>query len=139
MESTTGMVPASVLFIQCEFAAGAAIEMAEGALRDARDNADRAFSHADRAADQRREMNAVFDVIYCALAFADLLDDKDRLSAMRWRANDYIDDLLRCTRAAALHGVIGRKDIYGPNNPPRLRRTGESIEDYRREMGWAND
>jgi hypothetical protein len=25
---------------------------------------------------------------------------------------------------------------YGPNNPPRLRRDGESVEDYRAAMGW---
>lgn len=25
---------------------------------------------------------------------------------------------------------------YGPNNPPRLRMPGESVEDYRVAMGW---
>jgi len=25
---------------------------------------------------------------------------------------------------------------YGPNNPPRLRNPGESVEDYRVAMGW---
>lgn len=27
-------------------------------------------------------------------------------------------------------------DSYGPNNPPRFRKPGESVEDYRVAMGW---
>ncbi len=27
---------------------------------------------------------------------------------------------------------------YGPDNPPRLRKPGESLEDYRTAMGWGN-
>ena len=26
---------------------------------------------------------------------------------------------------------------YGPDNPARLRKPGESLEDYRQEMGWS--
>jgi hypothetical protein len=29
-----------------------------------------------------------------------------------------------------------QKDPYGPDNPPRLRKPGESVEDYRIAMGW---
>lgn len=28
---------------------------------------------------------------------------------------------------------------YGPNNPPRLRRPNETVEQYRSEMGWNNN
>ena len=27
---------------------------------------------------------------------------------------------------------------YGPDNPPRLRKPGESVEEYREAMGWGN-
>lgn len=27
---------------------------------------------------------------------------------------------------------------YAPDNPPRLRKTGESVEEYRAAMGWSN-
>lgn len=27
--------------------------------------------------------------------------------------------------------------VYGPDNPPRLRKPGESVEEYRRMMGWG--
>lgn len=30
-----------------------------------------------------------------------------------------------------------RADPYGPNNPPRFRRPGESVQEYRASMGWA--
>ena len=26
---------------------------------------------------------------------------------------------------------------YGPDNPPRLRKPGESVEEYREAMGWG--
>ena len=29
------------------------------------------------------------------------------------------------------------EDRYGPNNPPRLRKPSESVEDYRAAMGWG--
>ncbi len=29
-------------------------------------------------------------------------------------------------------------DKYGPSNPPRLRKDGESVEHYRAAMGWAD-
>jgi hypothetical protein len=30
----------------------------------------------------------------------------------------------------------GQAPAYGPDNPPRLRKQGESVEDYRVAMGW---
>lgn len=30
----------------------------------------------------------------------------------------------------------GQKPVYGPDNPPRLRMPGESVQDYRIAMGW---
>lgn len=34
-------------------------------------------------------------------------------------------------------GQISTK-TYGPDNPPRLRKQGESVEEYRKAMGWKN-
>lgn len=31
------------------------------------------------------------------------------------------------------------KESYGPNNPPRLRKDGESVDEYRSAMGWSSD
>ena len=31
----------------------------------------------------------------------------------------------------------GAGSAYGPNNPPRLRRPDESVDDYRAAMGWS--
>jgi hypothetical protein len=39
------------------------------------------------------------------------------------------------SREAAPQGVDERA-LFGPDNPPRLRKPGESVEDYRIAMGW---
>lgn len=47
-------------------------------------------------------------------------------------------------RVTALDFAIGvledllHAPVYGPDNPPRLRKPGESLSDYRSAMGWSN-
>ena len=38
---------------------------------------------------------------------------------------------------SAAAGEGGQKRVYGPDNPPRLRKPGESVEEYRVAMGWS--
>lgn len=33
--------------------------------------------------------------------------------------------------------VATEKAVYGPDNPPRLRKPGESVDEYRAAMGWG--
>ena len=49
-------------------------------------------------------------------------------------ALDYVEEL-----SAMVLNLAGRvTPTYGPDNPPRLRKPGESIEEYRAAMGWSN-
>lgn len=36
------------------------------------------------------------------------------------------------------NNYISMSAKYGPDNPPRLRKPGESVSDYRAAMGWNN-
>lgn len=33
---------------------------------------------------------------------------------------------------------MAKAPSYGPDNPPRLRKPGESVEEYRAAIGWGN-
>lgn len=33
--------------------------------------------------------------------------------------------------------VAAGSAVYGPDNPPRLRKPGESVDEYRVAMGWS--
>lgn len=35
--------------------------------------------------------------------------------------------------------IVAGVPTYGPSNPPRLRKPGESLEEYRAAMGWINE
>ncbi len=45
---------------------------------------------------------------------------------------DFLDSAISAAEAEAPQA----KPAYGPNNPPRLRRPGESVDAYRQAMGW---
>lgn len=49
-------------------------------------------------------------------------------------ALDYVEEL----SAMVLNLADRVTPTYGPDNPPRLRKPGESIEEYRAAMGWSN-
>lgn len=49
-------------------------------------------------------------------------------------ALDYVEELT----AMVLNLADRVTPTYGPDNPPRLRKPGESIEEYRAAMGWSN-
>lgn len=49
-------------------------------------------------------------------------------------ALDYMEEL----SAMVLNLADRVTPTYGPDNPPRLRKQGESIEEYRAAMGWNN-
>lgn len=35
--------------------------------------------------------------------------------------------------------IVAGVPTHGPSNPPRLRKPGESLEEYRAAMGWSNE
>lgn len=64
-------------------------------------------------------------------------------SSQWWKPTTPRRDLVKA--AALLLAEIERLDRmtptpphFGPDNPPRLRKPGESVDEYRAAMGWSN-
>lgn len=133
-------IPVRLLIEQVALSIATAEKMANASAALCRNNKIDWLAADDEMWARQSEIDTVHSTISLALIAAGLTEAATELSALRTAAKERIASTrLELRTNCLLNGPAApRSQTYGPDNPARLRKPGESVEKYRAAMGWTN-